>query len=51
VGDAVDRDLPLLHALQQRGLGLRAGPVDLVADDHVGEDRARLELEVVALLR
>ena len=50
VGLAVDGDLPLLHALEQRRLGLRRGPVDLVADDDVGEDRARLELELAALL-
>ncbi len=49
VRHAVDRDLPLLHALQQRRLGLRAGPVDLVADDHVGEHRAVVELEDVPL--
>ncbi len=50
VGDAVDGDLPLLHALQQRRLRLGRGPVDLVADHDVGEDRARLELEVARLL-
>ena len=43
------RDLALLHALEQRGLGLRGGPVDLVADHDVGEHRARLELEVAVL--
>src|SRR6185437_7773452 len=37
-------------ALQQRGLGLRRGPVDLVADDDVREDRPRLELEVAPFL-
>ena len=50
VRGAVDRDLPLLHALQQGGLGLRRGPVDLVADHQVGEHRARLELEVALFL-
>ncbi len=50
VGLAVDRDLALLHGLQQRGLGLRRGAVDLVADHDLGEDRAGLELEVLALL-
>jgi hypothetical protein len=42
--------LPLLHALQQRGLGLRRGPVDLVADHQVGEHGPGPELEVVRLL-
>ncbi len=50
VGLAVDGDLALLHGLQQRGLGLRRGTVDLVADHDLGEDRAWLELEVLALL-
>jgi hypothetical protein len=30
-------------------LGLRAGSVDLVANDDVGEDRARLKLEVTGI--
>ena len=47
---AVDGDLPLLHALQQRGLGLGRGPVDLVADHDVGEDAARAELELPGVL-
>jgi hypothetical protein len=50
VGDAVHRHLPLLHGLQQGGLGLGGGAVDLVAEDDVGEDRPRLELEVTPLL-
>ena len=49
VGRAVDADLALLHRLQHRGLGLRRGAVDLVADHDVGEDAARLELEVAGL--
>ncbi len=49
VGLAVDGDLVLLHALQQRRLGLRRGPVDLVADDDVGEHRAGPELEGLGL--
>ena len=40
-----DRDLVLLHRLEQAGLGLRRRPVDLVGEDEVGEDRARLEAE------
>ena len=50
VGLAVDGDLPLLHALEQRRLRLGRGAVDLVADDDVREDRSRLELEVAVLL-
>ena len=37
--------LALLHALQQARLRLRRGAVDLVDQDHVGEDRAGTELE------
>ena len=43
---ALDRDLPLLHRLEQRRLRLRWGAVDLVGEEKVGEDRARPELEV-----
>ena len=45
-GRAVDGDLPLLHRLQQRGLGLGRGAVDLVGEQQVGEDRARAEREL-----
>ena len=48
--DAVDRDPALLHHLEQRGLGLRARPVDLVGEHDVGEDRAGVELERAGLL-
>jgi hypothetical protein len=51
VRDALDRHLPLLHGLEQCGLRLRRGAVDLVGEEEVGEDRARPELEVgVALV-
>ncbi len=46
----VDRHLVLLHALQQRGLRLGGGSVDLVAHHDVGEHRAGLELELPGLL-
>ena len=36
---AADGDLMLLHRLQQRGLRFRRRAVDLVGQDHVGEDR------------
>ena len=38
---ALGRHLPLLHRLEQRGLRLRRGAVDLVGEQEVGEDRAR----------
>ena len=37
---ALDRDLPLLHRLEQRGLRARRRAVDLVRQEHVREDRA-----------
>ena len=43
---AVDGDVALLHHLQQRRLGLRRGPVDLVGEHDVGEHRPRVELEL-----
>ena len=36
---AAGGDLPLLHRLEQGGLGLGRGAVDLVGQDQVGEDR------------
>ncbi len=39
-----DRDLVFLHRLQERGLGLGRRPVDLVAQDDMGEDRPLDEL-------
>jgi hypothetical protein len=38
--------LPLLHGFEQGGLGLGRGPVDLVGQDDVGEQRAFQELEL-----
>ena len=46
VGLALDRDLPLLHRLEQRGLGLRRRAVDLVGEQQVGEHRALAERNV-----
>jgi hypothetical protein len=45
-GDAVDRDLPLVHRLEQRRLRARARAVDLVGEEDVGEDRALPEDEL-----
>jgi hypothetical protein len=50
VGDAVDGDLVLLHAFEQRGLRLRRRAVDLVDEQEVREDRPGAELELVFLL-
>jgi hypothetical protein len=50
VRDAVDRDLALLHAFQERRLGLRRGAVDLVDEEEVREDGPRPELELVRAL-
>ena len=47
---AVDGDLALLHRLQQRGLGLRRGAVDLVGEDELGHDRAGPVFEATRLL-
>ena len=40
-----DRDLVLLHHLEERRLHLRGRPVDLVGEEEVAEDRAELGLE------
>ena len=45
-----DRDLPLLHRLEQRALHLRGRPVDLVGQDEVREDRPERDLELAELL-
>ncbi len=44
---AFDGHLSLLHGLQQRGLGLGRGAVDLIGQDDVGKDRALAQLEGV----
>ena len=44
VRHAVHRDLPLLHGLQQGGLGAAGGPVELVGQEEVAEHRAGLVL-------
>ena len=42
----VDRHLPLAHRFQKRALRARGGPVDLVGQHQVGEDRARVKREL-----
>ena len=46
---SVDGDLRLLHRLEERGLRLRRGAVDLVDEEDVGEDRPGPEAEGAAL--
>ena len=46
VAHAGDGDVVLLHRLEQRRLGARAGAVDLVGHEKLGEDRAGDEAEV-----
>ena len=43
----VDRHGAFVHRFEQRRLGLGRGPVDLVGEDDVGEDRPRVELEAL----
>ena len=47
VRDAVGRDLPLGHGLEEGGLGLRRCAVDFVGQQYVAEHRTRSELEGV----
>ena len=49
VADAGDGDVVFLHRLQQRRLGARAGAVDLVGHQELGEDRAADEAEAARL--
>ena len=44
-GVVADRDLVLLHDLEQRGLDLGRRAVDLVGEEEVGEHRALLDIE------
>ena len=48
VGLTVDRHLALLHRFEERGLGLRRGPVDLVGEQEVREHRTGAEHELAA---
>jgi hypothetical protein len=42
-GFAFHRDLLFFHGLQQRALGLGAGAVDFVGQQHLGKHRAGVE--------
>src|SRR5438552_3657293 len=46
---ALEGRLPFLHRLEQGGLRLRGGPVDLVRQEELGEDRTAAEDEVARL--
>ena len=46
---AVHGHLPLLHRLEQRRLGFRRRSIDLVGEQHLGEDRSPAELEGLRL--
>jgi hypothetical protein len=45
MGRSLDRGLPLAHGFEQAGLRARRSAVDLVREEDVREDRARLEGE------
>jgi hypothetical protein len=45
-----DRDLALLHGLEEARLRPWSGAVNLIRQDHVGLDRARPQLKVARLL-
>ena len=47
---AADRDLSLLHRLEQRALHLRRCAIDLVGEDEVREHRVERDLELPMLL-
>src|SRR5206468_8710450 len=47
---ATDRDLPLLHDLEQRALHLGRRAVDLIGEKQIGEDGAERRLELAVLL-
>ncbi|MCW0465943.1 hypothetical protein NB705_003016 [Xanthomonas sacchari] len=49
MGGAVEGDLLFGHRLQQRALRARRRAVDLVGEQHVGEHRAGVELELARL--
>ena len=42
---AIDADAPCRHSLQQCALGARTGAVDLVRQQHLGEQRTLLEMK------
>ena len=49
-GLAADRDLALGHHLEQRGLHLGGGAVDLVGEQEVAHHRAELDVELLLTL-
>ncbi len=51
MGFAVHTDLALFHCFQQGALGLGAGAVDLVCEQHLGEQGALVEYKALARAR
>ena len=49
-GAIAESHLPLLHDLEERRLHLGRGPVDLVGEEHLGEDRALASDEPLLVL-
>ena len=45
VSAAIDGDLAVAHRFEQSALGAGSRAIDLVSQNHVGEDRTRLENE------
>ena len=43
----IDRDVPLFHRLEQRRLGFGTGAIDLIDQQHVGENRTGMEHELI----
>ena len=49
-GIAFDRNSPLFHRFEQCRLGAGSGPVDLVGNDHIAEDRSRPKSKITLTL-
>ena len=48
-GDTIERDLMLIHALEQGALDARRGAIDFVGEQAVGKDRAGDEFEIATI--
>src|SRR5262249_8714999 len=51
VGHSEHSDLALLHRFEHGRLGFRGRAINLVAQDHVRENRSRLELKLTMTIR
>ena len=47
IREPVNRNLVLVHGLEQRRLGLGRGAINLIGQQDVGEDRPRFEFELL----